>query len=704
MPAFASVEIAPTPLGRTPALVVVYRYRPDGSPRYEALDNVRVLEIHLREGADPGTARFRYVFDPSNPPTAPVFFQDVLSTESDLPGVVQNDDRLVVFTTAPDGSPMALFDGFAQVPELSLSPREECVTFLAFGVAVREWDTPIGGALMRNADVPTTVADVETAVETHFNPEGIPNATPANSDAADSSGNTFPTFLDPLVVRSQDARRSWNLSMAARYLCFHHNPNQKYVQNPDGAVLDALLDSRSPISGVSFQPDNPSTYNSAPIIVPDYPASGKVWPQVLDHLLKPNGFGLAFRLSTDAGGDPYTALEVFRRQDGVTGTYKDLYLQPYGSTLDPSQSNLGDARLARDISDIANAYTVESGLVRYEASFVLAPGFPIAPADAADGTALRAYDRNDPGFQGNVDKYRLYVFDETGEGHWDFGTGATVMSPPSLASVLIDPGNNGPIPPYVKRRRVPLGELFTVDQNQKPLRAQLSISTNYSGLQPGLWDGTGTWQVVSGGYELLRDRLGIWINSSNPNGWNIGASRVSGMPYPAGVVKGVEDQAKAGATRFRLRLTCVIEGDQTISATAERRQSSPTLYTVTRRVDARDRYAKHIKAARSEFNPSTAAVVVRDDGPIARADANARRLAGEAGEVAGSVTIPRFTAAYQIGDKIQSIQGRNLFLRTNAGTPSTEAPVFPAVAGLSWIFDGGQHTILHLSDQRGAGR
>src|SRR5262249_28590043 len=160
-----------------------------------------------------------------------------------------------------------LFDGFAQVPELSLSESRELVTFLAIGVAVREWDAPIGGALMRDADVPTTISDVETDLETHFNPNGQPNATPAGAYAADAKGNSYPTFLDPLVARNPDLRRNWTLPMVARYLCFHHNPSQAYVRNPDGALLDALLDSRAPRSGVVFHPDDPSTYDSEPIVV-----------------------------------------------------------------------------------------------------------------------------------------------------------------------------------------------------------------------------------------------------------------------------------------------------------------------------------------------------------------------------------------------------------------------------------------------------
>ena len=700
MPAFASIESTAVPPSRPAVPIGVYRYQSGGIGGSEYLSNVRVLAIQFREGADPGVARFRYVFDVRDPSTVPNSFQDALSVDATLPGIVANDDRLVVLTFNPDGSPEVLFDGFAQVPQLGLAPDREMVTFLAFGVAIREWDTPIGGALMRDADAPATASDAETDLVTHFNPRGLPNATPEGADASDDSGNTYPTFLDPHVIRDPDPRRLWTLPMAVRYLCYRHNPDQEFVKNPDGALLDALLDSRVPGQGGGLLPDDPSTYTSDPLAVPDYPATGKAWPAVVRDLLEPNGFGMTFRLGIDQDGSPSTTLEIFRRQDGSASNYKDLYLQPRGSAFDPGQTNLAAAQLARDMSGVANTVTVESELVRYEASFVLAPGFPISSGDAAGYSALAAFDRNGAEFsQGNHDKYRLYIFDETGEGHWDWTSSAMSTKVPSLDGLLGDEAD--PAGGYVKRRRPPIGELFSLDPNQKPLKAQLSISTDYRGSEPGIWDGTGTWQPIGGGFELLNDRLGIWINAPNPNSWNIQASRVGDVAYPAGVVKGVEDQANTGAKRFTLRLTCVVEGDRVLSATAERRPSSPTSYSITRRVDARDRYALHVVAAGSEFNSGSRPMVARDDSLDALAEASARRTASEAGEVAGVVTIPRFTQAYRIGDRICSIQGRDLSLRTNAGAPTEEGEVFPAVVGLSWDFDGNQQTTLQLSDQRG---
>ena len=701
MPGFASIEPSEVDLSRSPVLCGVYRYDPRGSPVYHLLPNVRVISIRFREGPDPGVARFRYVFSPADPTTDPTGFQQAMSVDTDLVNVVKNDDRLVVKKFNPDGSGDPIFDGFAQVPELTLSPSQELVTFLAFGVAVREWDTPVGGALMRDADDPSTVEDVETDLPTYFNPEGEPNATPEHADAEDEAGNTYATFLDPLLVRNPDLRRKWTLPMAARYLCFRQNPDETYVKNPDGDLLDTLLDSRSPIAGVTMDPGDPSTYKSEPIEVPDFPASGKAWPLALYQLLEPNGFGMVFRLEADDHGDPVTWLDVFRRQDGSPSSYKDLYLQQSGEALDPSQTNLAAAQLARDTDGVANVFTVESEPVRYEASFVLAPGFPIAAADAANAGAIQAFSRTDPSFsKTNRDMYRLYVLDETGEGHWVFTSSSLGHEATALDDLLAGDDKEHP-DPWVKRRRVPEGELFTTDANLKPLRARLAISTDFAGASPGLWDGTGTWQSVVGGFGLLEDRLGIWVNVPNPNGWNIGVPTAAGMPYPAGVVKGVEDQANVGAKHFYLRLTCVIEGDLSLKATAGRRPSSSSSFAITRRIDASDRYFKQVVAANSEFNPNPDPVVVRDDTEDAIAEASARRLAGEAGEVRGSATIPRFSSAYRVGDKVRSVLGRNLSLRTNAGAPAGEGDVFPAVVAVTWNLDGGQNTILQLSDHRG---
>ncbi len=612
--------------------------------------------IRYRSGPDAGVARFRYVFDVANPSTDPTSFQDALSVDSTLPGVVRNDDRLVVFVDNPDGTSTPLFDGFAQVPELSLSPSRELVTFLAYGVAIREWDTPIGGALMRNADSPATVSDVETDLPTQFNPDGQPNATPEGADAQDGFGNTYPTFLDALVVRSPDVRRPWTLPMAIRYLCFRHNASQDYVQNPPGSLIDSLLDSRSPIAGVTFQPDDPSTYTSQPILVADYPASGKSWPLVLDELLEPHGFGMAFRLASDESGDPFTYLDIFRREDASSSVYKDLYLQRTGAASTPRRATWPRPACRATPRRWPTPSSSSRRLDRYEASFVLAPGFPISSGDAADAIALSAFDRNSPYFSGaNLDKYRLYVFDETGEGHWDFASSAMATAAPSLAP-LLGGGTSDPTP-YVKRRRAPFAELFSTDANRKPpqdpprdLDRLPGPPARPLGRDRDLAERDRRLRPAQGSARDLDQR-------AQPQ--RLGHRRLE-RRRDAVSLRGRQGGRGPGTDRrpnFTLRLTCVIEGDRTLAATADQRPSSSTSYAITRRVDARDRYFNHVVAANSEFNTTGTPVSVRDDTDDALAEASAFRLKGETGEVAGSVTIPRFSVAYGIGDKIASIQG-----------------------------------------------
>ena len=362
-----------------------------------------------------------------------------------------------------------LFDGFAQVPELGLGPDRESVTFLAFGVAIRAWDTPIGGALIRDADDPETVSDRATDLVTHFNPRGLPNATPSGADATTLDGEAFPTFLDPQLARSPAPQRFWTLPMAVRYLCFRHNAEQTYLKNPTGSLIDQVLDSRAPSESTAsgFLPGEPGGYASDDLIVPDFPATGKAWPAVIRDLLAPSGFGMAVRVDTGENGDPTTILDLFRLRDGSSAHLKDLYLQPSGAALDPAQTNLGEAELARDMSGVANAVTVESALIRYEASFILAPGFPIATNDAAGSSNLASFDRTSPTFsQTKHDLYRLYVLDETGEGHWDFATAQLAETVASLDDLWGD--QEGLDGGYVIRRRLPIGSLFSVDANQKP--------------------------------------------------------------------------------------------------------------------------------------------------------------------------------------------------------------------------------------------
>jgi hypothetical protein len=680
------------PPARAALPIKVFRYNGPGS--YTYLPNIVCLTTEQHEGPDPGSAVFRYVMDPRA--GGPYAFEQALSTSYTGPYVVEVGDRLCVQVMKPDGSTEWFFDGYPLGWGSAISGDAEGVALHAVGVAKRAFDTTIRGAYMRNADAPTTVSDVQTDLIARCNPRGKPNATPKDADAGEFPYQ-YPTFLDPLLPTVPPAtdppQRRWTLAMIARYLLFRENADQTYVKNPVGGQIDKVLVSREPITGVQLDPNDASTYTAKDIAAPDPPLTGSRWPTAIRRLTEDYGFGMAWRLTTTGSGDPSTALDLFYSQ---AGDVKSIYLDARGSAFDAAKNNIGAAQMERDISGVVNKVITEGGLERYQASFVLDCAFPSSSSDAASATALAAFKSSDPAFttSDNFNKYRKFIFDETGEGHYHAGTTAKLTTVPSLDS-LFGSGK------YVKRRRQPIGDLFSTDTNGRPLKWRLDISTDYAGTVPGLWDGTGHWQHVEGGAALLTDQIGVRVNVQDPNKWHIGSSTDTNAAFPDGVVKAVQCMAAPDAQnpKFFLMLTCVVESDQVASYTAERQDSSPISWEIDERVDARDRLATKIIAAytQPDNNASTTKTVLNDQDYLT-AEAISVRQSKEAGVFEAEVEIPYFTRYYEIGDRIDQIEGRNLNLRTDGGG-SGVMPVYPMVVSVRHDFSDGQKTYLTLSDR-----
>ena len=113
------------------------------------------------------------------------------------------------------------------------------MTFVAFGVAIREWDTPIGGALMRDADDPSTVSDLRDRPGHPVQSRGAPERDARRiADALDDSGNTYPTFLDPLSSETPTLAGSGRCRWRSATSAIATTRTKPYVTNPDGSLLD----------------------------------------------------------------------------------------------------------------------------------------------------------------------------------------------------------------------------------------------------------------------------------------------------------------------------------------------------------------------------------------------------------------------------------------------------------------------------------
>lgn len=692
----------------TSCVVSVYRYVPDNAAgdRLESLPNVQCLSIQVTEGNDPGIASFRYDM---TYPGGPGRVEEALNSSVVGDLVVEINDRLVVYVLRPDGVTECMFDGTVLAFSGNLGQSTEEVFFQAVGIARKLWSTPIGGAIYRSQfalDDPDT--DVRTDLIAVFNEDGLPNR--LSEDLSElSSGKTYHVFVDPKLVRDPDVRSYWSIDTAVRYLLYTENASETYVTNPEQDVIEDALVARIPIEGVAFDYDDLATYDRKTIIAPNVPVTGRDLGGMVEGLIHEHGFGMTYDLTVQiTGGEPLplTTIKFFSPQ----GTPKKLlYLQAVGSSLSKLESNVAEMKVSRDLLPVVNNWEVHGALEKYEITVVLAPGFPMETSDG-DATNLKRYDKSNSGFDlSYADSYRVFVANEAGDGFYTNTSNAidtsSYLDLETVLGIINHDGTMETSPDlYVPRRRVPLSKLISRDAKGVQYKPRLYISTDYAGDYPGLWDGTGTWQqVTTSEWSLLRDRIGIRITSKTPNSWNIGESPNAGDPYRAGIVKAVEALSGTWGDEFFLRLTCVIEGDRVVKGYANRVSTSATPSdTVTRIVDARDRYEGNFLAAWSEFNEDDVELIDRDDTDNATAEAEARCLATESGVMQGTFTIPYITTYYQIGDRITGIVGRGLSMRTD-GNATNEVPAYPTVNGLRWNFAGEQTTTIEISDA-GSGR
>ncbi|MHB8842809.1 MAG: hypothetical protein ACYC56_13665 [Candidatus Aquicultor sp.] len=695
-----------------------------GQEKYQLLPNVRPLGDSWREGGNPPTAEFIYKFDDTTleyaqatpderkrklPPTR---FEDVFALDSKNPYVLKPDDRIAVLMDRPDGSFVILFDGFTTAPDAQVSATGEACPFTAMGYPVREFDTPITGALWRGSDTPnTSQSAMKTDLPARFNPDGKKNCSPFLDDGSGGNasdyvmvaysllnGSTqsppFSIFMDadfanpdPTVGgTSKVYARQWTILLAAKYILMG-NKYETYTRRPDFDTLSHILVTRAPKgSATTYDPKDPTTYSEYDITCQDFDCTDKPSPIALEELIAPHGFACAWRLDTTKTGKPDWWLDIYRKDEPVT--IQPLKLQPAGQVADSSQSNLTSLSFTRDSREIINSFAVQTDPCRYQANFILMP-------------------------QDNT--YTVFHLNENGsDGFWD---GAEMnYTAADLTMLIQEDGLESPPTPsrsdpslirrYAIRRRPALKTLLELDANGKKAKATLSLIVGYNGGPvPGIKrpqiDATVpvVRTVANGGWELLGDRCGVKLTMQDPNNWKIG--KAAGATYFAnGVVRLIDclttPNAAEGRPYFHLLLTCAIEGDRGIKAIAAKRPGSPTSYTILRRDDARDYYKRHFVLD----GRYAGRFAERDDTAAAVSHAEARRASHELPRFAGQATIGRIVTYYLVGDKTDKITGRGCSLRTTIASGQNEGPQYPSIVGVDHRYDPEYATILMYDDRR----
>jgi hypothetical protein len=743
----------------TPALVA--RYSPGDDPPFFILPNLELLSTQERDGPAPMVARYRYRFDATADPAFPRRWDQVFPYAATLqnPFIVGVDDRIVAVLPNPDGSYTFLADGFAQAPQVDTAGDGEQVTIECPDAAVREWDAPLGGQWLRDGDrttfapftgstSPASLLDVPTDRPARFNPDGRPNATAAGLDSWLDDPWPHPVFFDPLIVRDPDVRRHWTLGMACRYLMargLERGPGGGgspgvpvgpglYVTLPDFGRVDDYLKTYVPRqAGAPVDPDDPGTYNLEEVPVQDVEVTGQAWPDAVARLIDPHGFGVRWELYTDPSTDPPGPVHQFviYKKDRATDVVP-IYQQPPGSATDWSRDNAPSLQLQRDGSDLVNQFYADTQLRRFEVDVVLAPGFTPVKADTDTPEAFALQDdslglgANNPRSGPDTVKYRLYHAGEAGDDWYHLGDKSIHNEPLYLEPVLeyFDP-QQVDVRKYARVRRPPLRTLFTVNERKEPYHAKLWISTDFAGLSwpgaatpgppsdpsaPQLWNRTADkahWrEVASSSFRVCDDRLGVLLTMRDIAALELGAPNANlddTSPLPDGRVDVLTAMADPDAAnpRFWLRLTCVIEDDRDLQVVAPARLASPTLFTVSRRDDSRDRFHYHVRDSSSPYSQGVAQEVIEDDTKDAQAHADARRRAHELGKYAGRFTVPWVTLAYRLGQKVQEVTGRDVDLNMSATGAAGEGEVYPTIVAVDRHFGpDSQSTTCMLADRR----
>jgi hypothetical protein len=710
MPSVTPYDLPLADLAATFAVVRYHRSR-TGDDRFEFLPNIKVESIHFREGSVLPSAQFSYVLDDTDPATpTPYRFEQLWPITASGPFVVQPEDELLVYHLQPGAAnPLVVFDGFAQIPQVDQG-KGLSATFAAVGVHVRLWDTPVANPRYRDAYDSQTGPEAITALPVHFNPEDAPrgNCTPEGYDRNQGDPNARPLFVDPQAPYVHP----WSLPGMIRFLFWENNPNETWVKNPvayTGQDLDDYLESVVPKSdgAGTLNLADPTTYDTELIIVRSFDATGKAVVEAAVEQLNAYGFKLFMNTRPDPADPlaPINELIIFRVDGRDAVAPKEVFVPPHGSG--PETHSLPHAiriSLARDRLSSFNEVFLQTGLEEVEVSVILAPGFTITGSDVSNIATF------DASAIANATasirkKYRYFVADEDGYGHWSTIASAWVEEDPlNLDGVFKANGSNGGTK-YVARRRPGVSTLFSADDAGRPRRAELAVSRDYAGPAPAVWDRTGTWRSLGeSGWRLLKDRLGIEIVAESPESWKLPKAK-DDLQAAGDVVKVITSlAAPAGAnTRFALRLTCVIRGDWDAEALAKRRLASPSRFATRRLIDAREHYKYQRVHKSSAFNGAARDRDHRDDSERAVGHAAALRLAHEAVAVAGSITVPWISHAYGVGDLIAGLSGRGAAFGELGGGASGEGPQFPAVVGFDWTCQLPQSTVLHLSDRRAEG-
>ena len=295
------------------------------------------------------------------------------------------------------------------------------------------------------------LADVDTV----FNPDGQPNASPSPVNV---NGQSYVTFC---AEPSQSG--FWSYTEVIAYLLCEYLPLGQ-LHTPSIQQLRALTDNQ---------------------IVRDLDVTGLNLAEAIQRCCKRLGLRFKFVPRLVPTG-PRQAM-VFYRDD--TGRRIELNCQPVGQQLSTSKTNIAALHSEKDFWPVTHKYIGQGDFKVYEATFELIKAWD--PADA-DTDYEKFSPSTNPDFYKVRDVYRKWCLNETGN-----YTGAPYNQGPAFDFSKVFQSSNFA---YRRRRFWPA---LTTDKQARSLGYYLQVSYD---------DGQHWWQYLHAFSNLL-DECGVWLSS-----------------------------------------------------------------------------------------------------------------------------------------------------------------------------------------------
>ncbi|OGT59908.1 MAG: hypothetical protein A3E01_10720 [Gammaproteobacteria bacterium RIFCSPHIGHO2_12_FULL_63_22] len=485
-----------------------------------------------------------------------------------------------------------------------------------------------------------------------FNPE-IDDETQANqSSKLQYGGNgaddekSFHIFLDPESIRTAPARdlqdataATWTLAEAIMTLCWHLNPDETDIKNPQRTEL---LDELAGV-GPAFLRNQALEY-------------GRHLPELLDDLLRPWGCSWYLAHTLNAADERETKIRFYQRGQGDLVSLK---LQRPGEQIDATKTNIADLSVNYNIVELANKIIILGDFIEREFTQELVRGWPTAD----DSLDLFELERGLPTAAAKPFAFRKWVLNEAGDYN---DTRAEITEHFDLESILE--------PPTLIRRRKFLKCLSKHADTEEAESNGVRLDwwdQDVAGATSAADPADPGWQKVKWPFSVLEKECGILFEGPTP-------------PEPL---------HSLGAAA-RLRVTATVIGDRRVKGEATRRDESPNGRDLTLVLDVKDKFHSRAIDGTSIFDGQAEADIA-DDWTAAQTYAEKIRDLEDCATVSTQVTLDACDhAEYTIGKLIEKVDGRNLIL--DANKPQSGTPRRLQIIGLVFKLDGQQRTELLL--------